>query len=111
MTICIFRLWCVNIMHILTAGAAGGITMLFIHDAHIYHHTQEDIRQKEVLSTLLVGLVFVFFFLVVVVVVEVCGSPEHTAPGCISAGDAFDDAGVRTRHRLRGRDSVVDPSE
>jgi hypothetical protein len=39
-------------------------------------------------------------------VVKVCRSPEYTAPGCVSTGDALDNAGVRARHCLRGRDPV-----
>ena len=38
--------------------------------------------------------------------VEVCRSPEYTAPAPVSAGDALHDGGVRARHRLCGRDSV-----
>ena len=38
--------------------------------------------------------------------VEVCRSPEYTAPTSVSAGDAFHDAGMRARHSLCGRDSV-----
>jgi len=40
--------------------------------------------------------------------VEVCRSPEYTAPGSVSAGDAFHNTGVQAHHCLCGRDSVFD---
>ena len=37
---------------------------------------------------------------------EIRRSPEYTTSASVSADYAFDNVGVGTRHRLRGRDSV-----
>lgn len=66
----------------------------------IYNPTRKGQRPK--MRDVLTGLLSV---------VKVCRSPEHTVPGCVSASDTFDDAGVGARHCLHGRDPVHSVSD